>query len=44
MALHIDLPIYKLAYDLLDLATDLTRERLKGPLAARPVPQNHKGS
>lgn len=25
MALHIDLPIYKLAYDLLDLATDLTR-------------------
>ena len=25
MALHIDLPIYKLTYDLLDLATDLTR-------------------
>jgi len=25
MALHIDLPVYKLAYDLLDLATDLTR-------------------
>lgn len=25
MAQHIDLPIYKLAYDLLDLATDLTR-------------------
>jgi hypothetical protein len=25
MALHIDLAIYKLAYDLLDLATDLTR-------------------
>jgi hypothetical protein len=25
MALHIDLPIYKLAYDLLSLATDLTR-------------------
>jgi hypothetical protein len=25
MALHIDLPIYKLAYDLLDVATDLTR-------------------
>ena len=25
MALHIDLPIYKLAYDLLSLATELTR-------------------
>ena len=25
MALHIDLPIYKLAYDLLDVATELTR-------------------
>ena len=25
MALHIELPIYKLAYDLLSLATDLTR-------------------
>ena len=25
MDLHIELPIYKLAYDLLDLATDLTR-------------------
>jgi hypothetical protein len=25
MALHIDLPVYKAAYDLLDLATDLTR-------------------
>ena len=25
MALHVDLPVYKLAYELLDLATDLTR-------------------
>jgi len=34
MALHIDLPVYKLAYDLLDLATDLTGN----------MPRDFKGS